>query len=176
MPQSIMVQVCRFAGQLADTLVGVRPGQHDVNLDATLRGRAQPVEEEVVGGEVRGRQPEPFLGHAQHHPEVALRRPSQGWLSPGRPGPRRCPVAAGPGRGPRRYTARDRSRPSSARTPRDSPSTAGPRTRAWVSRHSRSLRASPHHSSAMPTPPMNPSCSSTTSTLRWHRWLCLNGT
>ena len=50
------------------------------------------------------------------------------------------------------------------------PSTAGPRTRKCVSRHSCSFRASPFHSSAMPTPPVNPIASSTTITLRWVRW------
>ncbi len=50
------------------------------------------------------------------------------------------------------------------------PSTAGPLTRTWVSRHSSGLRASPHHSSAMPTPPVKAVCSSVTSTLRWQRW------
>jgi hypothetical protein len=57
----------------------------------------------------------------------------------------------------------------------DSPSTAGPVTRTCVSRHSCSLRASPHHSSAMPTPPVKPTTSSHTRTLRCVRWLCLSG-
>ena len=51
------------------------------------------------------------------------------------------------------------------------PSTAGPRTLKWVSRHSCSLRASPCHSSAMPTPPVNAVSSSTMSSLRCVRWL-----
>ena len=50
------------------------------------------------------------------------------------------------------------------------PSTAGPRIRKCVSRHSDGPRASPRHSSAMPTPPVNPISSSTTITLRCVRW------
>ena len=56
-----------------------------------------------------------------------------------------------------------------------SPSTAGPVTRKCVSRHSDSSRAFPCHSSAIPTPPVKPTASSTIMTLRWVRWSILLG-
>ena len=53
----------------------------------------------------------------------------------------------------------------SARKAARSPSTAGPSMRKCVSRHSCSSRASPFHSSAIPTPPVNATASSMTTHL-----------
>ena len=164
-----------LAGELADPLVRVRTGQQHVHLDAALRGRAQPVEEEVVRREVRR-----WPARAARSPSPAAPgtstagRPSRSRPTRARPGPRSAGCCCCGNESPSSYSSRPLSAQFCANAAR-SPSTAGPRTSTWVSRHSRSSRASPHHSSAMPTPPVNAICSSTTSTFRWQRWFCLSG-
>ena len=153
-----------FAGQLNEALVGVRAGDEQTHLDArvppaahrrsiiswsgtkyavVMRSRSCAIwhsernkREDVAVTDLGG------SAHALHD------RAFRAW------------VGRGTGRSIRR-TVRRRSRPSCRGTrpgDRRPPDLA---TRKCVSRHSEASRASPSHSSAMPTPPMKPIASST---------------
>ena len=148
------------------------PGQQDLHLHAAVGRVAEPLGELVVGHEVRGRD-----AHALRAPTAAAS--GTGWRCRSSRSPtRRARTArstrrawAGPGSGRcLRRRARDRSRPScrgtrrAARRPRGRG--CGSACRATRAR----CAASPCHSSAMPTPPVNAIDSSTMSTLRCVRW------
>ena len=149
-----------------------------MSTPAVARRRTRRSAQLVVGHEVGGGDADPSSGELQQGPEqvvdiapAGLRRAAHALHDASR--------RAGAGRGSgrrRRRRARGRSRPSCRGTRPAGRRRPGPRTRKWVSRHSFSSRASPSHTSAMPTPPVKPTASSTISTLRWVRWLtCWGG-
>ena len=152
----------------------MRAGQQDLHLHAAVGRVAQPVREILVGNEVRGRD-----AHAAAAPTATAcgtasrRRSIRSRTRRARTarsivaglGLVREPVDASGRRAPGRSRPSCRGTRRAARRPRDRGSGSACRaTRA-------SSRASPFHSSAMPTPPVNPIDSSTTITLRCVRWL-----
>ena len=165
-----------LAGELAGPLVGVRAGQQDVDLDA----RAAPPRRAARGRTSSGAKyavasAQPLLAESSSTRNVVCRSSQPSEAEPRTTCATVAPACGCCGNGRCRRRARGRSRPSSARTPR-----AGRRRPARAPRRGcpatrRASRASPHHSSAMPTPPVNAISSSTTSTLRWQRWFCFSG-
>ena len=131
------------------------PGSRIWTSTPRSAARADTVVELRIRDEVGGRDPDPLLCELQESKRTTSRCRSTRSPTPlgptGRPSSRLRLV--GEPVDLRFGTERRPSRAQLSRKAARSPSTAGPRTRKCVSRHSCSFRASPFHSSAIPTPP-----------------------